>query len=80
MTVNDKQAGASKQANFLTDENNFAGHMFNKKLEEKSYKMSFKALPVKIQQSKNRQGGGSTMCHHLEVDRFKRQYQKNYIN
>ena len=31
--------------------------MFNLKLEEKSYKMSFKALPVKIQRSKNRQGG-----------------------
>ena len=32
-----------------------------KKLEEKSYKMSFKALQVKMQCSKNRQGGG-TMC------------------
>ena len=31
--------------------------MFNIKLEEKSYKMSFKALPVEIQQSKNRQEG-----------------------
>ena len=31
--------------------------MFNIKLEEKSHKMSFKALPVKMQQSKNRQGG-----------------------
>ena len=31
--------------------------MFNTKLEEKSNKMSFKALPVKIQWSKNRQGG-----------------------
>ena len=31
--------------------------MFNIKLEEKSYKMSFKALPVKIQLSKNRHGG-----------------------
>ena len=30
--------------------------MFNLKLEKKSYKMSFKALPVTIQQSKNRQG------------------------
>ena len=29
--------------------------MFNIKLEEKPYKMSFKALPVKIQQLKNRQ-------------------------
>ena len=33
--------------------------MFNIKLEEKSYKMSFKALPVKIQRSKSRQGGGA---------------------
>ena len=31
--------------------------MFNIKLEEKSHKMSFKALPIKIQQSKNQQGG-----------------------
>ena len=31
--------------------------MFNIKLEEKSYKMSFKALPFKIQWSKNQQGG-----------------------
>ena len=30
--------------------------MFNTKLEEKSYKMSFKALPVKTQQSKNHRG------------------------
>ena len=29
--------------------------MFNIKLEEKLYKMSFKALPVKMQRSKNRQ-------------------------
>ena len=28
--------------------------MLNIKLEEKSYKMSLKALPVKIQRSKNR--------------------------
>ena len=34
--------------------------MFSIKLEEKSHKMSFKALPVKRQQSKNRQEG--TMC------------------
>ena len=31
--------------------------MFNIKLEEKSYKMSFKALPIRVQQSKNQQGG-----------------------
>ena len=35
-------------ANYSTDQKNFTGHMFNIKLEEKSYKMSFKALPVKI--------------------------------
>ena len=34
--------------------------MFNIKLPEKSYKISFKALPVKIQQSKKRQEG--TLC------------------
>ena len=43
--------------------------MFNIKLEEKSYKMSFKALPVKIQQPKNRQRR-STM--HPGVDRVKK--------
>ena len=31
--------------------------MFNIKLEEKSYKMSFKAVPVKIQWSKKPIGG-----------------------
>ena len=30
--------------------------MFNVKLEEKSCKMNFTAVPVKIQRSKNRQG------------------------
>ena len=43
--------------NYSIDQNIFIGHMFNIKLEEKSYKMSFKALPVEIQQSKNRQEG-----------------------
>ena len=42
--------------NYWTDQTNFTGHMFNTKLEEKSNKITFKALPVKIQQSKNRQG------------------------
>ena len=32
--------------------------MFNIKLQEMSSKMSFKALVVKIQQSKNQHGGG----------------------
>ena len=31
--------------------------MFNIKFKEKSYKMSFKALPVKLKWSKNRHGG-----------------------
>ena len=31
------------------DQNDQTGHMFNIKLKEKSCKMSFKALPVKIQ-------------------------------
>ena len=39
------------------DQKNFTGYMFNIKLEEKSYKVSVKALLVKIQRSKNRQGG-----------------------
>ena len=47
-------------ANYLTDQKNFTGHMFSMKLEEKSYKMSFKALSVKIQRSKNRRG--VTVC------------------
>ena len=33
--------------------------MFNLKLEKKSYEMSFKALQVKMQRSKNRQGEGA---------------------
>ena len=50
--VTDKQAGVGMIK--PTDQKNCIDHMFNIKLEEKSYKMSFKALPVKIQQSKNR--------------------------
>ena len=42
-------------ANYSNDEKTFTGHIFNIKLEEMSYKISFKALPVKIQQSKNQQ-------------------------
>ena len=49
LTVTDKQ---SVWANYSIDQNNFAGHLFS----IKSYKMSFKILPVKIQQSKNLQG------------------------
>ena len=53
LTVTDKQAGG---ADYSTDQKNFTDHMFNIKLEEKSYKMSFRILPLKIQRSKNRQG------------------------
>ena len=42
-------------ANYSTDQKNFTGPMFTIKLEEKSYKISFKALPFKIHWSKNRQ-------------------------
>ena len=52
----DKQAGV---ADYSTNQKNFTGHMFNIKLEEKSYKMSFKALPVNIQRSKTARGGGA---------------------
>ena len=43
-TVTDKQVN---MGNYSTDQKNLTGHMFNIKLEKKSYKMSFKALPVK---------------------------------
>ena len=39
--------------NYSTEQKTFTGHVFNIKLEEKSYKMSFKALLVKIQRSRN---------------------------
>ena len=54
LTVTDKQAGVG---NYSTDQKKFTGHMFNIKLEEKSYKMSFKAVPVKIHRSKKPIGG-----------------------
>ena len=43
--------------NYSIDQKNFIGHMFNIKSEQKSYKTSFKALPVKMQPSKNQQEG-----------------------
>ena len=58
-------------AKYSIDQKNFTGHMFNIKLEEKSYKMSLTALPVKIQWSKSRQGG--TICP-PGVDRVKRKH------
>ena len=57
LMVTDKHAGKL----FDWSKKKFTDHMFNIKLEEKSYKMSFKALPLKIQRSKNRQGGGGTL-------------------
>ena len=51
LTVTCKQAGLGKLFDWSK---NFPGYMFNIKLEKKSYKMSFKALPVKIQRSKNK--------------------------
>ena len=45
--------------------------MFNIKLEERSYKMSFKALAVKIQGSKNRHGGAQCAPSSPGADRVK---------
>ena len=45
---------------YLIDQKKIFWSYVQYKLEEKSYKMSFKALPVEIQWSKNRQGG--TQC------------------
>ena len=44
--VTDKQVRVGKLFDWAK---NFTGHMFNIKLKEKSCKMSFKAVPVKIQ-------------------------------
>ena len=55
LTITNKQASLG----VLFDQKNFNGHMFSIKLEENSNKMSFKALPVKIQWSKNQQGRGA---------------------
>ena len=64
--------------NYSTDQKIFAGHMFNIRLEEKLYKMSFKALPVKIQRSKNRQW--VTQCAPPPgVDRVKASVTRNQI-
>ena len=66
--------------NYSIDQNIFIGQMFNIKLEEKSYKMSFKALLVKIQRSKNR-GRGATMCSFSfpppGADRVKQHFMQN---
>ena len=44
LTVTDKQASVG---NCSTDQKKFTDRIFNIKLEEKLYKMTFKALPVK---------------------------------
>ena len=49
LTVTDKRAGVTVK--------NITRHIFNLNLEEKSYKISFSALPVKKEWSKNQQGG-----------------------
>ena len=50
-------------ANYSTDQKNFTGHIHVQyKIRGKViYKMSFKALPVKMQRSKNRQGRGDNV-------------------
>ena len=53
LTVTDKQTDLGKLFDWSK---NFTGQMFNIRLEKKSYNMSFKAPPVKIQCLKNRQG------------------------
>ena len=40
-------------ADYSTDQKKFTDYMFNVKLKENSYKISFKALLIKIQWSKN---------------------------
>ena len=60
LMVTDNQASLGKLFNLSK---NFTAHMLNIKLEKNSYKMSFKALPVKIQ--------GGTMSMLFRADRVK---------
>ena len=53
-TVTDKQADLGKLFDWLKK---FYWSHVQLKIEKNSYKMTFKALPVTIQQSKNQQGG-----------------------
>ena len=55
LTGTAKQAGVGKLFDWSKK---FTGHMFNIKLEENSYNMSFKALSVKYNVQKTGQGGG----------------------
>ena len=60
MTIVDvHQQTKSVWGHYLIDQKKIFWSHVQYKLEEKSYKMSFKALPVEIQWSKNRQGGTS---------------------
>ena len=64
LTITDKQDGVAKS--FDWSKKFYWSHV-QIKLEEKSYKMSFKALSVKIQQSKNWQGQiGLNKCDFIE--------------
>ena len=68
-------------ANYSADQKYFTGHMFNIKLEEKSYKMSFKVPSVKMQGSKNQKkqnffSGGWCL---LEVFRLHFSNGKNFL-
>ena len=62
LMVTNKQGNVGKL--FDWSKKKFNGHMFHIKLEEMSYKMSFKALSVKIQWSKSQElgGGGGVQC------------------
>ena len=53
--------------NYSTDQKNFTGHMFNIKLEQKSYKMEFEDLPVKIQRSKTDMGEEGGECTKFDL-------------
>ena len=59
-SITDKQANLGKLFDWLK---NFYWSHVQLKIDKNSYKMSLKALPVTIQQSKNQQGGwGCTLC------------------
>ena len=58
-------------ANYLTDQKKISWSHVQYKLEEKSYEMSFKALPVEMQWSKNQQGGAQCSLPSPGADRVK---------
>ena len=55
--------------NYSTGQKKFTGHMFNIKLEEKSHKKSFKALPVKTVKK--------PMCPNVLPVRVNHKYKQN---